>query len=76
MKIAFWSYVVCQVALVGVSLLGKMSIWVSLIPTFALVAMSAGLVVLMLLIEFMIDRMEADEEDDMFDWDDMDDENI
>ena len=70
MKTAFWSYVIGQVALVGVSLWGKMSIWISLIPTFILIGVSAGMVALMLGIEFAFNLMET--EDDPFDWNDED----
>ena len=48
--------------------MGKMSIWVSLIPTFALISLSAGVMCILLLLEFMFNRMEADDEDP-FGWD-------
>jgi hypothetical protein len=61
MKIAFWSYVVGQGLLVGASIIGKLSIWVSLIPTFVLVSLSAGLMLILLMLEFMFNHIGDDD---------------
>lgn len=71
MKIAFWSYVVGQGLLVGVAFMGKLSIWVSLIPTFTLIGLSAGVVGLLLLLEFMFNHMG---DDYCIGWDKIDDD--
>ena len=72
MKIAFWSYVIGQGLLVGASLMGAMSIWVSLIPTFVLIALSAGIMCLLLMLEFMFNHIDSSE--DPFGWDKDDDD--
>lgn len=76
MKTAFWSYVIGQGLLVGAALVSKVSIWIALIPTFVLIALSAGIMCLLLLLEFMFNHI-GDEDD--FGWgridDDEDDED-
>ena len=72
MKTAFWSYVMGQLVLVGIALMGKMSIWISLVPTFALISISAGLVFMLLLLELMFNYMDTD---DPFGWDSADDDD-
>ena len=72
MKIAFWTYVAGQGLLVGAAMVGKLSIWVALIPTFVLIGLSAGIVSFLLLFEFMFNNVDActpmdedgDDEDD------------
>jgi hypothetical protein len=71
MKIAFWSYVIGQGLLVGASLMGAMSIWVSLIPTFVLISLSAGIMCILLTLEFMFNHIG---DDDPFGWDKDDDD--
>lgn len=77
MKTAFWTYVVGQGLLVGAALIGKMSIWAALIPTFILVGLSAGTILCMLIFEFMFNSMDNcgplgwdDKDDDEDDEDD------
>ena len=73
MKIAFWTYVIGQGLLVGASLTGAMSIWVSLIPTFVLIALSAGVMCILLILEFMFSHIGSS--DDPFGWDKDDDDD-
>ena len=72
MKIAFWSYVLCQGILLGIAVFGKISIWISLIPTFILIGLFIGLVGCMLLFEFMFSSMESC---GPIGWDDKDDDD-
>lgn len=72
MKTAFWSYIIGQGLLIGISIFGKLSIWVSLIPTFVLIGLSAGLMCILLLLEFAFNHM--DSSDDPFGWDNDDDD--
>lgn len=71
MKIAFWSYVIGQGILVGISMMGKLSIWISLIPTLTLISLSAGIMCILLLLEFMFNHLGG--EDD-FGWGKIDDD--
>jgi hypothetical protein len=61
MKIAFWSYVIGQGLLVGAAVMDKLSIWISLIPTFTLISLSAGIMCLLLMLEFMFNHMGDDD---------------
>ncbi len=71
MKTAFWSYVIGQGLLVGAALVSKISIWVALIPTFVLIALSAGIMCILLVLEFMFNHLGS--EDD-FGWGKIDDD--
>ena len=76
MKTAFWSYVIGQGLLVGAALVSKISIWIALIPTFVLIALSAGIMCILLMLEFMFNHLGSEED---FGWgkivDDEDDED-
>jgi hypothetical protein len=56
---------------VGAALVSKISIWVALIPTFVLIALSAGIMCILLVLEFMFNHLGS--EDD-FGWGKIDDD--
>lgn len=74
MKKALLSYVLGQAALLGIAYWGKVSIWVTLIPTFILIGLSAGVMCILLLIEVAFHHLDSEDSDDPFGWDKDDDD--
>lgn len=71
MKIAFWSYVIGQGLLVVAAVMDKLSIWIALIPPLILISISAGIMCILLLLEFMFNHLG---DDDCFGWGKIDDD--
>ena len=72
MKTTILLYACFQGLLVGFALLGKMSIWMALIPSFLLMGISSGVMCILLILDFMFNHID---EETPFGWDGDDDKD-